>query len=283
VRWIKPHVPCKTYPAVLCTLQAALCRTRDRLAFALRRRKTCSPSNHHQTTKAWSFTMFRRCFHATLLAALASGLIACGGGDPGPVLAVEANGTSSVNAANLAAQLSAYPMSSLSTAEADSLAFMREEEQLAHDVYAASATRWGTPVFANISASEATHSAAVLALLERYGQADPLAGLAPGTFKSAAFQTLYNDLVAAGSVSLVEALKVGVRIEELDIRDILAQQAGIDNADILMVYDNLLRGSRNHLRAYMKVLQQQGGTYVPQYISQATFDAILSAPIETGS
>ena len=42
------------------------------------------------------------------------------------------------------------------------------------------------------------------------------------------------------------------------MRDITVQKAGIDNADILMVYDNLLRGSRNHLRAFMKMLDPAG-------------------------
>ena len=231
-------------------------------------------------------SMDRRWFHRSLLAVLASsamGLAACGGSDdPGPVMGVDANGTSTFNAGNLAAQLATYPLSPLSTAEADSLAFMREEEQLAHDVYAVSATLWSPPVFANITASEATHSAAVKTLLDRYQLVDPLAGLANGTFKTPAFQTLYGDLVAASRVSLIEALKVGAQIEELDMRDISVQKAGIDNADILMVYDNLLRGSRNHLRAFMKVLTQQGGTYVPQYISQAEFDAIVNSAIETG-
>ena len=49
-----------------------------------------------------------------------------------------------------------------------------------------------------------------------------------------------------------------------------------------MVCDHLLRGSRNHLRAYMTLLTQQGGTYVPQYISQTDFDAIVNSAIETG-
>lgn len=231
-------------------------------------------------------SMSRRAFHASLavaLAALTAGLVACGGGDdPGPVMAVDANGTSKFDAGNLAAQLATYPLSALSTLEVDSLAFMREEEQLAHDVYAVSATLWSPPVFANITASEATHSAAVKALLDRYQLVDPLAGLATGTFRTPAFQSLYNSLVATSRVSLVEALKFGVQIEELDMRDITVQKAAIDNADILMVYDNLLRGSRNHLRAFMKVLIQQGGTYVPQYISQAEFDAIVNSPVETG-
>ena len=227
--------------------------------------------------------MNRRWFNASLLAVIAGTLVACGGGgDPGPVMAVDTAGTSTFSAGNLAAQLATYPLATLSTGEADSLAFMREEEQLAHDVYAVSATLWSPPVFANIAASEATHSAAVKALLDRYQLADPLVGLPNGRFKSPAFQALYDALVATSRTSLIEALKVGVQIEELDIRDITAQKAGIDNADILMVYDNLLRGSRNHLRAFMKVLTQQGGTYVPQYISQAEFDAIVNSAVETG-
>ena len=102
------------------------------------------------------------------------------------------------------------------------------------------------------------------------------------TFKTPAFQTLYADLVTASSVSLVGALKVGMQIEVLDIRDIAAQKVSIDNANILLVYDNLMRGSRNHLRAYMKTLVQQGGSYTPQYISQTDFDAIVNSPMETG-
>jgi len=228
--------------------------------------------------------MKRRWFNASLLAVIAGTLVACGGGDgdPGPVMAVDATGTSTFSAGNLAAQLGTYPLAPLSTAEADSLAFMREEEQLAHDVYAVSATLWNPPVFANISASEATHSAAVKALLDRYQLPDPLTGLPNGSFNTPAFQALYDALVTTSRTSLIEALKVGVQIEELDIRDITAQKAGIDNADILMVYDNLLRGSRNHLRAFMKVLTQAGGTYVPQYISQAEFDAIVNSPFENG-
>lgn len=216
---------------------------------------------------------------------LASSLLgACGGGDDTrPAMGVDASGLSSFDSTALAAALATYPLQTVSVTEADDLAFMREEEELAHAVYAASALHWPSlPIFSNISASEATHTAAVKTLLDRYQLADPLAGLPPGTFKTPAFQTLYTSLVAASSVSLIEALKVGVQIEELDIADITSRLAGIDNADILMVFDNLLRGSRNHLRAYMKVLTLQGGSYTPQYISQTEFDAIVASPMETG-
>jgi hypothetical protein len=227
--------------------------------------------------------MIRREFTAGVAALLVGALVACGGDDgPAAVLNVDSNGTSTFDISALTDMLATYPLSALSTTEAASLAFMREEEQLAHDVYAVSATLWTPPIFANIAASEATHSAAIKALLDRYQQPDPLAGLPNGTFKTPAFQSLYDSLVASSRTSLISALKVGVEIEELDIRDITEQKAGIDNADILMVYDNLLRGSRNHLRAFMKVLIQQGGTYVPEYITQAEFDAIVNSAMEIG-
>ena len=88
--------------------------------------------------------------------------------------------------------------------------------------------------------------------------------------------------LAASNASQIDALKVGAQIEELDIRDIVVRKADVDNADILLVYDQLLKGSRNHLRAYMRVLAQQAGTYTPQYITQAEFDAIVNSPMESG-
>ena len=231
-------------------------------------------------------TPIRRTFQtAIMVAALGTLLSACGGGsDTGASpMSVNADGSSSFSAEALKERLSTYDLAPLSSAEAASLAYMREEEQLAHDVYTVSAALYTQPLFANITASEATHSATVKVLLDRYAQPDPLQGLPAGTYKSAEFQVLHDALVAASRVSLVEALKVGVEIEELDMRDIVAQQVAIDNADILMVYDNLLRGSRNHLRSYMKVLTQQGGSYVPKYISQAEFDAIIGSAVEKGS
>lgn len=230
--------------------------------------------------------MKRNLIRSTIAATLMVGLLACGGGgssDSPAVLSVDSSGITSLNAVALETALTAYPPSALSTAEAAGLVYMREEEQLAHDVYVVSATLWAPPIFSNIASSEATHSAAVKTLLDRYQVADPLSGLPNGTFKTPAFQALYDRLVAASRISLIEALKVGAEIEELDIRDISAQMASADNKDILMVYTNLLAASRNHLRSFMALLIQHGGSYVPQYISQAEFDAIVNSPMETGN
>lgn len=226
----------------------------------------------------------RTALQITFAAVLAAGLVACGGSDDGRTsMGVNGGGMSSFDGGALSATLDGYALQPVSAAEADGLAYMREEEQLAHAVYLASAALWPTvPVFANVAGSEATHTAAVKTLLDRYALVDPLAGLAVGSFKTPLFQTLHADLVAASRVSLVNALKVGVQIEELDISDIASRSAAVDNADILLVYVNLTRGSRNHLRAYMSSLVQQGGSYTPQYISQATFDAIVNSPMEKG-
>ena len=86
--------------------------------------------------------------------------------------------------------------------------------------------------------------------------------------------------VASGSTSLVAALTVGMTVEDLDIADLTTDLAMVDNQDIRLVYDSLLKGSRNHLRSFYKTLVQQGGSYTPLYISQAAFDAIVTTAIE---
>ena len=181
------------------------------------------------------------------------------------------------------ARPSRYAATPLSAVEAASLAFMREEEAVARAVYVASAAMWPqVPVFANIAASEATHMAAVRNLLVRYGEPDPIEDLPLGIFATAEFQDLHDALVATSELSLIDALRVGAEIEELDISDLNGQMADIAHPDILAVYDHLRRGSRNHLRAFMRVLTQMGGTYVPVHLSQAEFDAIVNSPMERG-
>jgi hypothetical protein len=51
----------------------------------------------------------------------------------------------------------------------------------------------------------------------------------------------------------------------------MVQTADIDNGNILKVCDNLLAGPRNHSRAFIKVLVQQGETHVAKGVNQAEF------------
>jgi hypothetical protein len=162
------------------------------------------------------------------------------------------------------------------------LVTMREEEKVARDVYSALFARWQSPVFANIAASEQKHMDAVLALLRRYAIADPVGSNPEGVFSDPAMQQLYATLVAKGSVSLAEAYTVGALIEDLDIHDLQRHLGETDNNDITRVYQNLERGSRNHLRAFVNSLAPLGLTYTPQYISQEEFDSIVASGTERG-
>lgn len=172
----------------------------------------------------------------------------------------------------------------LSEAEAGALLYMREEEKLAHDVYVTLYAQWGARVFSNIAASEQTHTGAVATLLDRYGLADPTVGNAVGEFSDPALQSLYDDLIEQGAISLADALKVGAAIEEIDILDLEQRIAATDHADIQQVFRRLLAGSTNHLRAYVSTLARQTGeSYAPQFLAQADYDAILAAGGNSGS
>jgi len=144
----------------------------------------------------------------------------------------------------------------LSDAEKEALLFMREEEKLARDVYAALYTKWNIPVFSNIAASETRHMASIKTLLDRYGLADPVAVDTPGVFVNVELQAAYTQLVAQGSQSLMEALKVGVTIETLDIEDLEEVLTISTHPDVTQVAGNLLRGSQNHMEAFTRLMAE---------------------------
>ncbi len=201
---------------------------------------------------------------------------------PGVVI-VDPTGTTTVDPSALGTALGQLPTGTLTAAERDGLIYMREEEKLAGDVYLALYAQWNLPIFQNIARSEATHTAAVKTLLDRYGLDDPAAGRAAGTFTNATLQGLYDQLAKQGTQSLAAALRVGATIEDLDIIDLDLRLAQTDKTDITLVYENLKQGSRNHLRSFTSTLKTQAGeSYQPQYLSQAAYDAIVNSPIEKG-
>ena len=146
----------------------------------------------------------------------------------------------------------------LTKAEAEMLTFMREEEKLAHDVYLVMYERWGAVIFSSILASEQRHMETMLKMLNKYGLSDPAAGRGIGEFANAEIQGLYDALIAQGNVSLIDALHVGVEIENTDIFDIQNALAGTSRKDLRTAYTNLLEGSFNHLQAFEKAIEVQG-------------------------
>lgn len=134
------------------------------------------------------------------------------------------------------------------------LTYMREEEKVARDVYLYLNDKWNVRIFKNIAASEQTHIDAIKTLLDTYTIPDPAAGKGIGEFTNPDLQKLYDDLIREGSISKVEALRVGVIIEETDIDDLTEGIATTRHNDIKTVYSNLLQGSLNHLDAFESTL-----------------------------
>ena len=174
----------------------------------------------------------------------------------------------------------------LTVLEADNLVFMREEEKLARDVYLTMYEAWGLNIFSNIAASEQTHTDAVAEMLDKYKLPDPVVDDRVGIFVNQELANLYDTLLARGYLSSLDALKVGALIEEVDMvdlkraieeADMLDLQQAIDTADndhIRRMYENLLSGSRNHLRTYIKQIEEQGENYEALFLSQDEIDAI---------
>jgi hypothetical protein len=159
--------------------------------------------------------------------------------------------------------------------EVEGLMLMREEEKMAHDVYSSFYDKFGLRVFANIANSESKHMEAVLWLINSYKLTDP-ASNELGVFENADIQNLYNKFMAEG-VNEVEALKIGAFIEEYDIADLEKLISETGNMYIVRVYTNLLNGSKNHLRAFVKNLSSGNVVYQPSVLSQTEYAEIIGA------
>ncbi len=170
----------------------------------------------------------------------------------------------------------------LSKVEIDGLISMREEEKLARDVYRTLYEKWGLNIFKNISYSENRHTLVIKTLLDKYGIKDPVKDDTTGVFISNKIQKLYSVFLEQGSVSLVDALEVGITIEDLDIYDLKKLVENTNANNIRMIYESLERGSRNHMRLFMTQLKLNNGKYDAQYLPQGEIDGILKGDHEIG-
>lgn len=166
----------------------------------------------------------------------------------------------------------------LNDAEIESILFMREEEKLARDVYLTLYDQFSLRVFNFIPRSEQIHMNALKVLIDRYELTDPVVNDVRGEFQNEDLQKLYTDLVEQGSVSEIEALKVGALIEEIDILDLDHGLTEVieDNLDMTRIYTNLRRGSTFHLKAFVWNLKVRGEIYTPQVMDQESYDEIIN-------
>jgi len=171
------------------------------------------------------------------------------------------------------------PTSTLSQELTNTLAYMGNEERLAYDVYNRLYAEWGTKQFTNIATkSEYKHITAVQQLVQKYKISDnvdftnvdlpalgymntPIESMNAGTYDISIIQRLYDDLVAQGVTSEIEALKVGCIVEVVDVTDLdrdIALAQSENATDIITVFNFLRDGSYNHYWAFDKGLKNQG-------------------------
>jgi hypothetical protein len=169
------------------------------------------------------------------------------------------------------------PEEELNDKELAGLIYLREEEKLARDVYLYLYEIFPIGPFLNIPKSEQMHMDAIKFLLDRYELEDPSIGKNLGEFVNPDLQGLYSRLTESGKEDVMEALKVGALIEEIDIVDLQKElDHSVDNQDIKFVYNNLISGSKNHLRAFTRVLKTYGVEYTPVVLTMEQYSEIVN-------
>ncbi|WP_370477529.1 DUF2202 domain-containing protein [Tamlana flava] len=163
----------------------------------------------------------------------------------------------------------------LNDSDKEALLFMLEEEKLARDTYTFLDNIWSINQFANIKNSEQSHMGAVENLLVQYGIDYEI--LPAGQFANKALQDFYDQFISDGSKSITNALQIGATIEDLDIVDLQEYIDATSNTSLIAVFENLKCGSTNHLRAFLKGIENLGDTYTPQFLSVDIYNSIINA------
>jgi len=149
-----------------------------------------------------------------------------------------------------ATQMDTSSITDITDEQKKELLYMVEEEKLARDVYDYLYELWGSRVFGNIVKSEQRHMDAMKSLADEYELETPVTLDVRGEFENEELQALYNTLIEKGKQSLIDALEVGVTIEETDIADLERILEEDTPKDFAKKYQNLLKGSYNHLKAF---------------------------------
>jgi hypothetical protein len=169
----------------------------------------------------------------------------------------------------------------LTAAEIEDMLLIREEEKLARDSYITLGGIWGLMIFENIALSEQIHMDAVERLLDKYGLPDPVVDESDvGSFLNQDLQKWFDELMLRGKTPLMDALYVGAEIEEYDIRDITNAIDNTTQPDITGTYTMLLCGARNHLRAFVRQIENLGVVYEPVIFTPEEIALIVDSPMQ---
>lgn len=137
--------------------------------------------------------------------------------------------------------------SDLSEQEKEDILYQYSEEMLARDIYNYFYELYGVNTFANIAESEQQHMDSVKVLIDRYDLDTPS--------DYGDLESTYETLKAEWELWLQEALEVWLKIEMLDIDDIVDTIESTDNEDIQIIFVNIGWASYNHLRWFAQALK----------------------------
>jgi hypothetical protein len=168
--------------------------------------------------------------------------------------------------------------SQISQAEKENIRLVREEEKVAQNFYTKMNEKYDLRVFKNISESESMHMQHAKDLLDKFGISDPVSGSheAAGMFLSTKLSNLYDNMMREGNKSVIDALSVSAKFEEMDIKELKEYCSETSDVNVKSTYQALINASENHLRAFVRNLKVRGTDYLPVYLSKAEFDNIIS-------
>lgn len=161
--------------------------------------------------------------------------------------------------------------------ERNNIKKISDDEYLAYATYKYICDKYDIDIFNNIAKSELTHYNTIFNLIKNDPESQNKFN---DMFIFAETQSLYDTLTAQADISVLEALKVGLKIEELDIKDLETIKNTTTNSELNNIYNNLQKGSRNHLRSLYKVLSRYGESYTPEHLTQDELNSIILSPME---
>lgn len=156
----------------------------------------------------------------------------------------------------------------LSEQEKQDLYYQYNEEKVARDLYTHFFNLYWVQIFQNIGSSEQKHMDAVKVLLDRYSLSVPTS--------YGELQDEYDSLKVEWEKWLKEALEVGLKVEMLDIKDIVDTIKSTDNDDLKIIFTNIWWASYNHMRWFLKWLANNSLTTSIDYSSYLTQDELNS-------
>ena len=91
-------------------------------------------------------------------------------------------------------------------------------------------------------------------VLRHYNITLPIRSNIVGKFKNPELQKLYDELIAKGKKSKIDALEVGIMVEVTDVEDLDKYLRYVTSPDLIALFKFLRAGSYNHYNAFNRVL-----------------------------